>query len=278
MSEVKGTPYLYKKGEIHIQDWQPNLYMQFGKERTQPSIDLTARINMQNPERIIDIGCGPGNSTNVLAARWRKAEITGLDSSAAMIEEAKSKYHGINWVHADAGGDLSYLGKFDIVFSNAAIQWIPNHEALLPGLFGMLNKGGVLAVQVPSTVNMPIHIELQKLIKTDKWKNLFEEKISQNNYRAENAEYFYNIICGLSAEVDLWETRYFHVMYTRADIVKWWSSTGLWPYLECFGDDDEGRQSFLADYEAALKESYAVQSDGKVLFPFTRIFFMVVND
>ncbi|MFA6697585.1 MAG: methyltransferase domain-containing protein, partial [Eubacteriales bacterium] len=144
--------------------WKPNLYLSFERERTQPSIDLMTRINLDKPYRIIDIGCGPGNSTNILKLRWPEAELIGLDDSEAMIQQAKEKYKDIKWVLADATGDLSSLGTFDIVFSNAAIQWMPNHPALIKNMFKLLNKGGVLAVQVPYTEEMPIHTDLQKLI------------------------------------------------------------------------------------------------------------------
>jgi len=115
-----------------MSDWQPDLYLKFGKERTQPSIDLAAKIGLDDPKRIIDIGCGPGNSTNVLKARWPRAQIMGLDNSEAMIDEARSKYPGMDWIYLDASGDLSGLGNFDIVFSNAALQWMPNQQILLP--------------------------------------------------------------------------------------------------------------------------------------------------
>lgn len=122
------------------------------------------RINLDKPYRIIDIGCGPGNSTNILKLRWPEAELIGLGDSEAMIQQAKEKYKDIKWVLADATGDLSSLGTFDIVFSYAAIQWMPNHPAHIKNMFKLLNKGGVLAVQVPYTEEMPIHTDLQKLI------------------------------------------------------------------------------------------------------------------
>lgn len=130
-----------------MSDWKTNLYLSFERERTQPSIDLMTRINLDKPYRIIDIGCGPGNSTNILKLRWPEAELIGLDDSEAMIQQAKEKYKDIKWVLADATGDLSSLGTFDIVFPNAAIQWMPNHPALIKNMFKLLNKGGVLAVR-----------------------------------------------------------------------------------------------------------------------------------
>ena len=257
-----------------MSDWQPNLYLEFDKERTQPSVDLVTKINIENPGRIIDIGCGPGNSTNVLKARWPNAEIIGLDNSEAMVSEAKSKYPAMSWLCADASGDLTKLGSFDIVFSNAAIQWITNQEILLPKLFGMLNRGGVLAVQVPCTKFMPIHTEVEKLAANDKWRNKFAGMAS--TYSIHTADYYYDIICNLNEEVDLWETHYYHIMKSHADIVRWFRGTGLRPYLDCL-KDNETHTEFIKEYENALKAVYHVQPDGKILFPFTRIFFVVKN-
>ena len=116
-----------------MSDWKPSLYLKFEKERTQPAIDLVNRIEIKSPKRIIDIGCGPGNSTKVLQEKWEKAEIIGIDSSSAMIEKAKENYAGIDFIQYDASSDLSFLGKFDIIFSNAAFQWIPDNHLLIIG-------------------------------------------------------------------------------------------------------------------------------------------------
>ena len=257
-----------------MSDWNPNLYLEFDRERTQPSIDLTMKIPLAQPQRIIDIGCGPGNSTNVLQTRWPQAEIIGLDSSQAMIAKAKSKYPALDWLCADAAGDLTGLGGFDLVFSNAAIQWMPDHERLLPNLFALLNTGGVLAIQVPDVALMPVYNELVRLATSDKWQGRFAGFNIDGSRFTHNASFYYDIICKLSDAVALWETRYFHVMNTHADIVRWYSGTGLKPYLD-YLPDDAPRAEFQTDFENVLRHSYPVQTDGKVLFPFTRIFFTV---
>ena len=252
-------------------DWQPDLYLQFGKERTQPSIDLVARIDLTDPKRIIDIGCGPGNSTKVLQARWPQAKIVGLDNSEAMVAEARTKYPDMTWLQAGASDDLSELGTFDLVFSNAAIQWIPDQELLLPRLFGMLNTQGILAVQVPCAKYMPLHIEQVKLAAAEKWKNRFENLTS--TYSVHTAGFYYDILCNLTKEIDLWETDYYHLMDTHADLVKWSSGSALRPYLECLQDASMIAE-FCSEYEEALKGVYPPQTDGKIILPFTRIFFI----
>lgn len=254
-----------------MSDWKPNLYLAYEKERTQPSIDLVMKIEYENPKRIIDIGCGPGNSTNVLKARWPQAEIIGLDNSKTMLDDAKLKYSGIDWICADASGDLTNIGKFDVIFSNAAIQWMSEQDLLIKKLYGMLNDNGVLAVQVPCTKHMPIHTELIKLISSEKWKDKYSEFVK--GYSKHTADFYYNILCDLTNEIDLWETNYFHIMNNHSHIVKWYSGSGLRIYLDCLKDEKQNAD-FLKDYETALRKSYPIQKDGKVLFPFTRIFFI----
>ncbi len=252
-----------------MSDWKPHLYLEFEKQRTQPSIDLVARIGHDAPKRIIDIGCGPGNSTHILKRRWPEAEIIGLDASHAMLKQAREKFDGIQWVQADASGDLTGLGLFDIVFSNAAIQWMPDHPILLENLFSLVGNG-VLAVQVPCTKHMPVHTELQKLTETPNWYAHFTHLSSAHTDF--EAPYYYDILSGLSPDIDVWETDYIHVMNNHEAIVRWYSGSGLRPYLDRL-DDEALKSAFLSEYEVLLKEAYPLQADKKVLFPFRRIFF-----
>lgn len=253
-----------------MSDWKPNLYLKFEKQRTQPSIDLAARIDINSPKRIIDIGCGPGNSTAVLKNRRPNADFTGMDSSPSMIAQAQETDNDITWVCADAAGDLSDLGRFDVVFSNAALQWMPEHERLLPNLFGLLEAGGVFAAQIPNTTHMPIHIALQSLVKGRKW----GAKLGAVTTHSMNAApYYYDILSGLKADIDLWETHYYHVMESHAALVQWYSSTGLRPYLNSL-ESEQDKAAFLADFECALQSAYPAQKDDMVLFPFVRIFFI----
>ena len=254
-----------------MSDWKPDLYLSFEKERTQPAIDLAARVDAETPRRILDIGCGPGNSTYVLQRRWPEAEITGLDSSAAMLEQARAKYPDMRWVQADAAGDLSGLGLFDIVFSNAAIQWMPDHGALLKNFYALLNEGGTLAVQVPYTKHMHLHTDLQKLAAMPEWKPRFSTL--GPTHAIHEAAFYYDILSALSPGVALWQTEYYHAMEGHKALIQWYSGTGLRPYLDCLADENV-RQSFLREYEVLLRASYPPRKNGKVLFPFTRIFFM----
>jgi trans-aconitate 2-methyltransferase len=253
-------------------DWKPQLYLTFEKERTQPAIDLVMRIEQENPKRIIDVGCGPGNSTFVVKNRWANAEIIGLDNSENMLAQARTKYDNIKWICADASDGLNDFGTFDIVFSNAAIQWMPNQPQLLSNFYDVLNIGGVMAVQVPCVNNMPIHMELQNLLSKPKWRQYFDTPVSAHFIHT--ADFYYDVLSTFSNHFDLWQTDYYHVMNSHSDLVNWYRGSGLRPYLDCL--TDEGiRQAFLDDFENALLSVYPFQKDNRILFPFTRIFFIV---
>ena len=140
-------------------DWNPEQYEKFIKDRTRPAIDLANRLEVREAKRILDLGCGTGNSTRILKNRFTDAMVIGADNSDEMLAKAKITHPDIEFMSLDAGGDLSEVrGNFDIVFSNACIQWIPNHEILLPKLMLLLRRGGVLAVQIPIQIEHPVHI------------------------------------------------------------------------------------------------------------------------
>jgi len=255
-------------------DWKPDLYLTFRNERTQPSIDLVNRIDHQDPKTIIDIGCGPGNSTTVLQKRWPHAQIIGLDNSEAMINKARSHYPEISWILKDASDDLSELGTFDIVFSNAAFHWMPDQQQLLQKLFGMLNKNGILAAQVPNTKQLPFRQEITKLVLSERWQARFADMADP--FFMHSADYYYDILCNLTDELDIWETDYYHVMNSHQDIVSWTSGTSLRPYLDHLNSSSETAE-FSEDYRLLLMDVYPLQPNGKILFPFTRVFFVAKN-
>jgi len=151
-------------------EWNANQYLKFKNERTEPAIDLVNRIQLEHPKKIIDLGCGPGNSTGVLAKRFPEAYVLGVDNSKDMIINAKENYPHLDFSFCDVGGDLSELDKdFDIVFSNACIQWAPDHWLLLKNQLGLLVNTGVLAIQIPFNFNEPIQ-QIFKLFQTKKWR------------------------------------------------------------------------------------------------------------
>lgn len=250
-------------------DWDSRQYLKFITQRTQPAVDLVNRISINDPGRIIDIGCGPGNSTQVLSDRFPNAYILGVDKSEDMIRIAKSKYPHLDFKICDVSADLSRLDHdFDIVFSNACIQWVPDHRNLLKNLLGLLNKDGVLAVQIPMNFNEPIHRIIGELVVSKKWKKYL--KTPRIFYTLSQSEY-YDLLSEISKDFDIWETVYYHVVKSHNDILEWYRGTGLRPYLEILPDDR--KTEFEADVMGQLMKGYPRQKNGDIIFRFPRFFF-----
>jgi len=232
-------------------------------------MDLVARIHLEDPRTIIDIGCGPGNSTQILLTRWPNAEIVGLDSSEKMIERARKDYPNQKWMVGDA---LTYANNqtYDIVFSNAAIQWIPNHDILLPRLFQLVKKNGILAIQVPANHESPIYRIIVKTTQNRKWSEFTKGYELAITYH--NAEYYYNTLVPLTQKVTLWETTYYHILKSHQDLIEWYRSTAMKPILDRL-QTDERRAEFEEEVLRESKNYYPLQRDGRIIYPFKRLFF-----
>ncbi|MEG0857108.1 MAG: methyltransferase domain-containing protein [Terrisporobacter sp.] len=252
-------------------DWNPDLYLKFEKERTLPAKDLISRIEVINPKRILDVGCGSGNSTHALKKRWPNAEIIGLDNSVAMIEKARTLYDNTKFILQDASKDLSSLGKFDIVFSNAAIQRIPNHDVLIKSLQNLLNDNGILAIQLPLVDEVKAQQALYELEHVKKYKQYLDGKSIRFNTKS--TEYYYDILSSLfkPESIYIWSTTYTHAMDSLDDILKWYESTTLVPYFDAF-QDDEVISNFKNNFYIKLKNVYFPRPNGSVLFNYERLF------
>ena len=251
-------------------DWNPVQYEKFLKDRTRPAIDLANRLDVSSPGSILDLGCGPGNSTKVLKNRFPAARIVGADNSADMLAKARELYPDIAFISLDANGDLHEAGeKFDIVFSNACIQWLPNHRELLPKLMTLLNPGGILAVQIPMQREHPVHRIIHELAGTAKW----SDKLNPRQYNNLTAEEYFDVLSDLSGDFEIWETTYCHRMPGYESIIEWYQGTGLRPYLEQLSKSDA--DGFISDIYAELKHRYRIQKNGEILFRFPRLFFTV---
>lgn len=242
--------------------WSPSQYLKFSEERTRPCRDLAARVDLAAPHRIIDLGCGPGNSIEVLAERWPAAELTGLDSSADMIAKASAAHPEWTWIAGDIAHWAVGSHHYDLAFSNAALQWVPDHAALFPRL---LQRADVLAVQVPGNWDGPAHRVMREVAKRYPLDGRVREWFTHD------AAFYYDVLAPHAGRLDLWETEYIHVMDSAEAIVEWYQGTGMRPFLEAL-DSDADRARFTADYLAAIRAAFPPRSDGKVLFPFRRIF------
>lgn len=265
-----GLSKTMKKGSVFMSSWNPEQYLKFSKERTQPAIDLAARVPLDEPAKILDIGCGPGNSTAVLRRRFPNSYILGIDSSPEMIEKAKKELPSLDFQLCDVTCELNLLSSdFDLAFSNACLQWVPDHPVLLPKLLGLLTSGGILAVQIPMNQKEPIHRILEDLASQDEWK---EKGLSPRLFHTLSQGEYFDILSKEKAFWAMWQTSYIHVMDSHQDILEWYKGTGLRPYLSQLSPEDQA--VFLQEVEKRVQQSYPIQANGQVLFPFPRFFFM----
>ena len=253
-----------------MSDWNPDKYLRYGSERTQPSIDLVSRIRVTEPKNIMDLGCGPGNSTLVLKKRWPKATITGLDSSPQMIKQAKADYPKGDWVLGDIAS-WSTDQQYDVIFSSATLQWIPNHEPLFLRLMTCLKDAGVLAIQLPYHYDSPLHRSIIEVSKDARWTRHMDSARNALTYKS--ASFYYDVLSSNSSELSIWTTEYFHVLDSPQAILDWISVTGLRPFFSALDSDEEVdrfKQLLLEKYTAV----YARQKNGNVIFPFKRQFIL----
>jgi trans-aconitate 2-methyltransferase len=248
-----------------VPSWDAAQYLKFAAERTQPCRDLAGRIALDAPGRIIDLGCGPGNSTEVLAKRWPAAEITGLDSSAEMIAKASAAFPEQRWVTAEIAEWAAGEASFDLVFSNAALQWVPDHLGLLPRLMQRVAAGGALAVQMPGNWDAAAHRLMRNIAAQ------FPETHDVREWFTHDLGFYYDVLAAQAARVELWATEYVHVLDNAEAIVEWYRGTGMRPFLDALSSDGE-RERFLAQYLGAVREAYPPHENGRALFPFRRIF------
>ena len=251
--------------------WNPEQYLAFEEQRTRPARDLARSVRIENPRRVVDLGCGPGNSTAVCVERWPGASIVGIDSSTEMISKARSARPDGDWREADiAEWARDRDGeRFDVVFSNAALQWVVDHEQLFPRLLARVAPGGALAVQMPSYEN-PANRALRELGASQGWRKWFPDS-GAKEWRSHEPDFYYETLAPHAARLDLWTTQYVQIMPDLQSIVEWYKGTALRPYLDAIGDEAESAR-FLAEFRERLREAYPDSSAGGVLFPFGRVF------
>ncbi|SFS56175.1 trans-aconitate 2-methyltransferase [Methylobacterium sp. yr668] len=251
-------------------DWNPALYTRFEDERTRPAAELLARVPLDAPRLAVDLGCGPGNSTALIAARFPDAEVIGLDTSPAMLESARARLPGLSFALADAATWVPERAP-DLIYANAVLQWLPDHATLLPRLFGLLAPGGVLAVQMPDNLAEHTHRLMRAVAADGPWAAAIgDPAVAGRLGRMLEPAAYYDLLAPRAAAVDVWRTAYHHRMADAAAIVDWVSATGLRPFLDPL--DPEERAGFLAAYTRAIDAAYPPRSDGRRLLAFPRVF------
>jgi trans-aconitate 2-methyltransferase len=247
--------------------WDPNQYLKFADHRLRPAIDLLSRVRADEPGAVFDLGCGAGNVSKLLAERWPKARVTGVDSSMAMLEKARAAAPRIAFLQAELAAWRA-PEPADVIYSNAALHWLDGHEALFPRLMEQLAPGGSLAIQMPRNHSAASHTAMLEAAGAGPWK---AKLANVRGIRAvhDPADY-YRMLAPLAARLDIWECEYLQVLEGPNPVVEWTKGTGLRPYLDPL--DDAAKKGFLAAYSERIAAAYPPQPDGRTLFPFRRIF------
>lgn len=249
-------------------DWNPALYSRYEDERTRPAHELLARVPLASARHVVDLGCGPGNSTELLLRRFPDARVTGVDNSQAMLESARQRLPGVAFVLDDIASWRPDSAP-DLIYANASLQWVPGHEALFKRLLAALAPGGVLAVQMPDNLDEPSHRLMREVAAQPAYAQAIDDAARLREPRHPIGAY-YDWLAGEADPVDAWHTVYQHRMDSAEAIVEWVSATGLRPFVDPLPPDL--RAAYLADYGQRIAAAYAPRSDGRRLLAFPRLF------
>jgi trans-aconitate 2-methyltransferase len=251
-------------------DWNATQYLKFEDERTRPARDLLAQIPLANARRVFDLGCGPGNSTELLVERYPDAQVTGVDSSPDMLRKARERLPQCSFVQADLS-DWDAPADADILYSNATFQWVPQHLEVLQRLLTGLKSGAVLAVQMPDNTDEPSHVWMREIANEPQWRNLIAPAALARE-DLPSPEDYYNALRPLCTRLDIWHTHYQHALAGPQAVTDWFKGTALRPFVDPLTPDQ--RQAFLNAYTARIAAAYPARYDGKVLLRFPRLFIL----
>jgi trans-aconitate 2-methyltransferase len=265
-----------------MSDWSAAQYLKFEDERTRPPRDLLAQVPLTHPRGIVDLGCGPGNSTELIIARYPDAKVFGLDSSPDMLMQARERLAKLGrggtifadiatWNPADFAKET---GPIDLLFGNALFQWVPNHTAVLQRLLAALRGGAVLAVQMPDNTDEPALALMREVAGRGPWAHNAAVNHAARD-ELPRPEAYYDLLKPLASRIDIWHTVYNHVMDGPEAIVEWFKGSALRPFLSSLDATLAGE--FVAAYTAEIRQHYKPRFDGKLLLRFPRLFIVAVR-
>jgi len=254
-------------------DWNPALYSRFEDERTRPARELLARVALQAPRLAYDLGCGPGNSTELLTGRWPGAEVIGTDNSEAMLASARKRLPAVAFEFSDIASWRPERAP-DLIYANASLQWVLDHANVFPRLFDALAPGGVLAVQMPDNLDEPSHRLMREVASQRQYAQTIGDASAVRS-RILPAAGYYDLLAPRASNVDVWRTEYQHRMESPASIVEWLRATGLKSFVDPL--PAELRVSFVADYEERIAQAYPARADGRRLLAFPRLFIVATR-
>ncbi|HEV7647404.1 MAG TPA: trans-aconitate 2-methyltransferase [Actinophytocola sp.] len=247
--------------------WDPGKYLDFADHRSRPFFDLLARVPADAPRRVADLGCGPGNLTETLAARWPGSVVEALDSSPEMVAAARER-----GLAAEVGDVCEWRPHpdTDVVVSNAVLQWVPGHDALLARWAELLPAGAWLAFQVPGNFDAPSHVRVRELAAESRWRDRLAPVVLREDDAVLDPDAYATLLADASCEVDAWETTYLHRLTGEDPVLEWVTGTALRPIRAALDEPDWAE--FRAGLAPRLREAYPVRADGTTWFPFRRVF------
>jgi trans-aconitate 2-methyltransferase len=251
-----------------MSDWSAKQYLKFADERTRAARDLLAQVPLSDPQLVFDLGCGPGNSTALLAEAYPYAEIIGVDNSPDMLATARATLPDRQFIE----GDLSIWRtdrRADLIFANAVFQWVPGHVGVLREFVEDLKEGGVLAVQMPNNLDEPSHLLMRETAGEGPWKTKLADASAARDMLPP-ARAYYDALKPVAKRVDIWETAYYHPLDGAPAILEWLKGTGLRPFIDPL--EAKEKANFLARYEEKIAIAYPRAADGKSLLRFPRLF------
>ena len=251
--------------------WNPQQYLKFGAERLRPAHDLLARVPLEAPRNIADLGCGTGSLTALIKERWPQARIVGVDTSQSMLDRARAAVADVTWEAADIGL-WTPAAPIDLLVSNAALHWLDDHPALFPRLLSNLNEGGVLAVQMPAQHNAPSHQIGFRLAQSERWCARLQDQVRRPILEPRD---YYAIVRPHVAALDMWVTEYVQLLTGDNPVTEFTKGSFVGAWLSKLSDA-EARQ-FETEYRTAIAAAYPKDTDGVTLFPFRRFFLVAMR-
>jgi trans-aconitate 2-methyltransferase len=252
-----------------VSGWDPAQYLKFSQPRLRPALELLARVQLQAPARIYDLGCGTGALTTIMAERWPGAVVTGVDGSSDMLERAASTVPNVRWLRQDIA-TWSPVAPAYLIYSNAALHWLPDHERLLRRLIAYLAPAGTLAVQMPRNFSAPSHIAIAEAAREGPWRERLEPLLHETPVA--EPRWYLDLLSSLCAHVDLWQTEYFQILSGDNPVKEWTKGTWLQPLLAALAEPE--RSAFEAAYARRVARAYTPRADGTTVLPFLRLFFI----